>query len=597
MQKNNYIIKNMEEYMGFEKITTLEKGSRFLQWILYYLFEKTDDEIECNDLEEGVLISDGANDGGIDAAFEENGAVHIIQAKFGYSHKYEEVIAFLGKIKLFIMDGPQDNIKEESIEVYNAITKAEEVFIYYITNEHIVESKYENIIKFISDIEYELNNFYDNKRFKIRVLDINKMEDFIDECKEMVPKKFKGTKHNIKVEKYFVNKENNTIIAEVSLKSLATFINKAEKYLFYSNIRNFLGKNKVNKKIAETYCTCPKNFWFYNNGITIVCDNFEKKFELKDGGAKIEIITPQIVNGCQTASTIYSIWKKQNKEKRNKVEGTILVKIIKGTNKRKEITRYTNTQTAVTGKDFFALEEFHQKLKKEFKSLGYNYEIQRKDKVNKKARGSKEYAYLFDKKFKNSFFVKDVVQAFAAGMHFKPAKARSISNLVPGGIYYDKLFNDEATPQNPKYYLFPYGVMYYSRNILGHKNNNKLKSSNLLYISIYFKIVLQILKRLKLVDEDVDDFIHCDDNILIYLDEIFVNEKLNKKLLQLAENVLKIFLTDSTIKRKIGDNLPKFLKSNIENDPEAIFILSEKINDALGEFDISEVEEVLLTPV
>ena len=44
------------------------------------------------------------------------------------------------------------------------------------------------------------------------------------------------------------------------------------------------------------------------------------------------IETPQIVNGCQTSSTIYSLWKNQTIEERNNQEGTILIKIIEDFN-------------------------------------------------------------------------------------------------------------------------------------------------------------------------------------------------------------------------------------------------------------------------
>lgn len=496
MNNVNYILNNMEKYIGDKPMTTVEKGNRFLKWCLYYLFDKSDTEIESNDLDEGVLICDGTNDGGVDAAFKEVDGIHILQTKYGKSHSYEQVIAFLNKMKNFITESPKCDWNENTNEIYNVVQEADEVFIYYITNEQISNANYKDIEKLSKEVEELITNNFENKRIVIRVLDIDKMSDFIDENTSMVPRKFKGTWHHITVEKYFINKENNTVIAEVALKTLAGFIKKSEKYLFYSNIRNFLGKNRVNKKIAETYEKYPKNFWFYNNGITVVCDDFVKKSDLKDGAAKIDIQTPQIVNGCQTASTIYTQWKKDDPKSRNDKEGTILVKIIKDTNnKRKEITRYTNNQTAVTGKDFFALEEFHQKLKKDFENLGYSYEIQRREK-GIKAKGNDNYRYLFDKKFKNSFFAKDVVQAFAAGMHLKPAKARSINNLVPGGSYYNKLFNDDATPQNPKYYLFPYSVMYYSKYILEHNKNDRYKSANLLYISIYFRLLLKIFIKL-----------------------------------------------------------------------------------------------------
>ena len=401
------------------------------------------------------------------------------------------------------------------------------------------------------------------------------------------------------VDKYFLNKQQDTIVAEVALKRLAEFVDKGLNFLFLSNIRNYLGKkNKVNEGIEETYRNHPKNFWFYNNGITIVCDNFDDSNKLKDGAAKVIITTPQIVNGCQTANTIYTCWKNSSQESKNTQEGTILVKIIKDTNsKRKDITRYTNNQTAVTGKDLFALEDFHYQLKAKFKELGYNYEVQRKDKL-KKGRGNKLYNYLFDKKFSYSFYAKDIVQAYASGIYFMPAKARSISNLVPGGQYYNKLFNNSLTPKDARFYLFPYGVMYYAKYVLEYRKKEKFKSASLLYITIYFKLLLKVLKNIKLVDDDLNYFIEKNQDINIeYINKIFANEKINIKLLGIADSILKNFMKDSKIKDKIGDNLPKFLKSSVESDPEVIYILQNKIMDEFDDenIDLDEIKNLFTT--
>lgn len=88
-------------------------------------------------------------------------------------------------------------------------------------------------------------------------------------------------------------------------------------------------------------------------------------------------------------------------------------------------------------------------------------------------------------------------------MYFKPGKARSISNLVPGGLYYDKLLNNKSTPDDAKFYLFPYGGMYYSKYILEYNKKSKFKSVSILYVTIYFKLILQILKQIKAIGESV----------------------------------------------------------------------------------------------
>ena len=573
----NYIEKQINEAMGNETLNSVDKGRIFLDWTLSYVFDKSDTEIEEHDLIDGVLKCDGAYDCGIDASFVENDTISIIQTKYLNSNSVEAISGFLAQIQHIIVDGLDKDAKNDLKDIYNHILQLNNIDIYYVTNDSIAVNDWKIIIRNVKEVEKVIKDSNQNKRVKIRILDINNIEDFIDESRSIVPKKFQGTRMKLILERYFENKENNTIIAEVSLKSLATFINKKEKFLFYSNIRNFLGKrNKVNKEIEKTYNDDPKKFWFYNNGITIVCDKYDDIKPLKNGGASMIIETPQIVNGCQTSSTIYSLWKNQTIEERNNQEGTILIKIIEDINstKRKKITRYTNSQTAVTGKDFFALEDFHYQLQKDFLKLGYNYIIQRKDKIDRKDKkqGNKNYSYLFDKKFSNAFFAK------------------------AGGNYYDKLFNDKTTPKDPKYYLFPYCVMYYSKNIMGHSKDDKLKSANLLFITCYFKILLTIFKKLNLVDEEVKDIIHCDNNVIDWIDSIFKNQDLNKKILQLTEDILKIFLKDTMIKRKIGDNLPKFLKSSVENDVEVIAILQDKIKEELedcSEFDINDIKECL----
>lgn len=567
--------------------SSVERGKLFLEWILSYIFEKTDDEIENNLWEEGCKIIDGSYDGGIDAAFIENGRLNIIQSKYGSSYNKDELMGFSKKMELLLKKANTKNKKQEVFEIINKITEVEETVIYYITNNTLKEEQ-----KNIEKLEESFNSIFLKNNIKLKFLGEEGISEFINDSLNQVPKKFQGKEIEILVNGYFINNENTTIIAEVSLKELARFIAKGNDYIFYSNIRNFLGRNKINKYIEKTYKENPKNFWYYNNGITIVCDSYNDVVDIeskKSKKAKIKIKTPQIVNGCQTASTIYRNWEKEDEETKENKEGTILIKIIKDTNnKRKDITKYTNSQTAVTGKDFFSLEDFHKQLKKDFEKLGYNYEIQRKEMILKSKKGNKKYSYLFENSnFNNKLNSKEVVQAFTAGIHFKSAKARNTANIVPGGSYYDKLFNDINTQTDPRYYLFPYGVMFYGKNTLQHKDDSRMKASNLLYVSIYFMLIMEIFKRNGIISKELIMFIE-EEKSIEYLNQVFVNEKENKILLKSAHNILKDFYKDSQIKKNISDNLPKFLKSTIENNSEVKEILKEKINDEIEDNNLDE---------
>src|SRR5260370_30994051 len=73
--------------------------------------------------------------------------------------------------------------------------------------------------------------------------------------------------------------------------------------LFARNIRGFLGGDEdVNRAIRDTLDTCPENFWYYNNGVTLVCDTTRRV----DKGTHeiLRLYNPQVINGQQTTRTL-----------------------------------------------------------------------------------------------------------------------------------------------------------------------------------------------------------------------------------------------------------------------------------------------------
>ncbi|WP_289021309.1 AIPR family protein [Desulfobacter postgatei] len=77
--------------------------------------------------------------------------------------------------------------------------------------------------------------------------------------------------------------------------------------LLERNIRRYLGlhTNRVNTAIHETLCDPKRSdkFYFYNNGITVVCDKFDyNAFQKSD--YKVQLKNMQVINGGQTCKTI-----------------------------------------------------------------------------------------------------------------------------------------------------------------------------------------------------------------------------------------------------------------------------------------------------
>ena len=160
--------------------------------------------------------------------------------------------------------------------------------------------------------------------------------------------------------------------------------------LYERNVHKFLGlRGKVNTAIQKTLEESPDLFGLYNNGITIVVQDFART----DNGA-LDLIEPFVVNGCQTTRTIWEVFQRRmeaggtgtNDEmaawKAKAEHGVVVTKVVKvgvdGEYLLEQITRHTNTQNAIREKDFLALTtDFRNWAKAMENQYGVYLEIQR----------------------------------------------------------------------------------------------------------------------------------------------------------------------------------------------------------------------------
>ena len=142
---------------------------------------------------------------------------------------------------------------------------------------------------------------------------------------------------------YFTAKELLDAIAPINNGSRVLY-----QDVFKNNIRLYLGQNKINKDIEKTLLEKPEKFHLYNNGITITTK------EIKDDNSRNYIISPvNIVNGCQTANSIFNVCNNSNFNSSNI---KIPVKIIVAQDlEYEQITIYSNTQTGIDAKDLFII--------------------------------------------------------------------------------------------------------------------------------------------------------------------------------------------------------------------------------------------------
>ncbi|MEB3233739.1 MAG: AIPR family protein [Leptolyngbyaceae bacterium] len=143
-----------------------------------------------------------------------------------------------------------------------------------------------------------------------------------------------------------ISTETGSYVCLVSLKNyFSFFIDKNDviiKRIFDANVRDYQGNVKVNRAIQDTLQNPgTEDFWFLNNGVTIVCPKATAR------GKKIIIDAPQIVNGLQTSYEIYSYFRNLKYEVDDSRKILIRVIVEEDPTARDNIVRATNSQTAI----------------------------------------------------------------------------------------------------------------------------------------------------------------------------------------------------------------------------------------------------------
>ncbi|MEG9488847.1 AIPR family protein [Mannheimia indoligenes] len=169
-------------------------------------------------------------------------------------------------------------------------------------------------------------------------------------------------------------------IGRISVTEVAKLIEQHGNRLLERNVRRYLGLqgNRVNSDIYSTLKNDPENFYYYNNGLTLVCQSFsynalqEKNFILKTKDL-------QIVNGGQTSMTLHQYL--QSGETLNS-DASVLVRIYELPDEQydnyvNKITHATNNQNPVDLKDLRANDPKQLQLELDMKGLGYVYHRKR----------------------------------------------------------------------------------------------------------------------------------------------------------------------------------------------------------------------------
>ena len=175
------------------------------------------------------------------------------------------------------------------------------------------------------------------------------------------------------------------LIGRCAVRELARLVDQHGDQLFDKNIRRYLGLagNRVNQGMASTLRTVGerRNFYFYNNGITITCSQFRHN-ALQQGNWPVQIDDLQIVNGGQTARTVQRV---AAEEPGTIDDAEVLVRIYELPPDDDEfvdaVTFATNSQNPVGLRDLRANDPRQRALAESINASGFRYRSKREERA------------------------------------------------------------------------------------------------------------------------------------------------------------------------------------------------------------------------
>jgi hypothetical protein len=179
---------------------------------------------------------------------------------------------------------------------------------------------------------------------------------------------------------------SRVLVGKIPVQEIAALFNRHGDLLLERNVRRFLGMqaNRVNEGIAQTLNTESErgNFYFYNNGLTFLCQKFTYN-ALQNDNYQVHVEGLQVINGGQTCKTIQSTLALLAGAQPGLEKAFVLVRLYQlpsdSNDLVRSITYATNSQNPVDLRDLRS-NDFRQKsLETAIRDLGFAYHRYRSD--------------------------------------------------------------------------------------------------------------------------------------------------------------------------------------------------------------------------
>lgn len=431
MSKYDDLLKEIEE------ITYADKLKDFHAFVYWFI------EVNLGLEKEKILnsICDGTHDKGVDAVIIDDieRKVIVIQSKF--EHKGNKVQIPESEIKLFTTVSKYfESKKALQAATLSANTVARnllfQAFDKIKINNYSLELIFISTHKKALHLDKMIQETYQFQKGEFRIYDYTQiMRLYEDKIRDSTPGLGKYTLPFKDDDKALIRTSGfKSWVVSVPLEEIQQMVWKYEDKLVRKNVRNFLGASRCNKGIRETLKNDPEKFWYFNNGITILCDDANIVMEEK----YIHIENPQIVNGCQTALSIGKF--------REDLKGDVMVRIIMASEHHDFVDHmilYQNSSNPVNKRDLKSNDPVQVRLRREFKLQNWYYEVKRGESYHNVIK-----KYPAFKQYKDRVLNNEKVAKILAAIKLGPYVAVSKGSDVFFDDSYDDLFFSKLSTFN-----------------------------------------------------------------------------------------------------------------------------------------------------
>ncbi len=381
------------------------------------------------------IVVDGTGDNGIDCILTDLSSDHndmiFVQCKYHETIALDGIKSAISKmVNAYILlkeqrfDQFNDRVVKQYLRCQDEMEEGAKIKFVFVTSSPRNNTKTVSVLSHFKncrrDLKIEMDEscvFFENE-FLEAIAEAKSLMPCIDEDKLTI-----DSPDNV----LFYNGDLGAVF-NISALSLKTLYGKYHNALLSQNLRYFVKNKTIDRDVDDSIKNKPDEFWFKNNGITIICDNYELSSKV------LKLYNFSVINGGQTTRKIY--------DSADIFEGKdlyLICRVIKNPHDDKEekqqfiyeVSKATNSQKAIKPSDLRA----NNKEQKLFEDALLRSGVFYKTKRGMEVPASYRSAYL-------NCDLPKVGKLALAGLFLMPGSSRNKPSIIyeEENNFYDTIF-------------------------------------------------------------------------------------------------------------------------------------------------------------